>query len=127
MLEHFDRVGISRPYDPAMDDFYEIQPRAGEIVLEKHRYSPFMGTAFDHILRAAEVKTLILAGMAANVCVESTARDGFMMDYHIVLPEDLTAGTSPEAKEMTLSNIRSFFGEVTTSDEVISAWTQVGP
>lgn len=124
LLEQFNREGISRPYDRRMDDFYEIVPLSDEIVLEKHRYSAFMGTSFDHILRASNIKTLIITGVATNVCVESTARDGFMMDYHIVLPAELTAGVSPEIKKMSLYNIGTFFGEISSAADIEKTWAE---
>jgi len=65
------------------------------------------------------MRTLILTGVATNVCVESTARDGFMMDYHIVVPSGLTSGVSDEAKKMSLYNIGTFFGEVVESDRIL--------
>jgi ureidoacrylate peracid hydrolase len=60
--------------------------------------------------------------VATNVCVESTARDGFMMDYHIVILSDLTAGVSEEAKQMSLYNINTFFGEVVESERILEIW-----
>jgi ureidoacrylate peracid hydrolase len=54
--------------------------------------------------------------------VESTARDGFMMDYHIVIPSDLTAGVSDRAKEMSLFTLQTFFGEVVESGHILQTW-----
>ena len=62
--------------------------------------------------------------MATNVCVESTARDGFMMEYHIVVPSDLTAGVTERVKEMSLLNINTFFGEVVLSERIVKAWRE---
>jgi hypothetical protein len=45
-----------------------------------------------------------------------------MMDYHIVVPSDLTSGVSGQAKEMSLFNIGTFFGEVVDSGGIVSAW-----
>ena len=122
VVEHYTRAGMIRPHDPRNEEFYEITPESSDIILPKHRYSAFIGTPLDAILRANEVKTLILTGVATNVCVESTARDGFMLDYHIVLPSDLTAGVNDQAKQTSLLNIATFFGEVVESDRILSAW-----
>ena len=122
VVEHYTRAKMIRPYDPQNEEFYKIAPEPGDIIVPKHRYSAFIGTPLDAILRANEIKTLILTGVATNVCVESTARDGFMLDYHIVLPSDLTAGVNDQAKQMSLFNIATFFGEVVESDRILSAW-----
>jgi ureidoacrylate peracid hydrolase len=122
VVEHYTRAKMIRPFDPRNEDFYQITPEPDDIVLRKHRYSAFIGTPLDAILRASGIKTLILTGVATNVCVESTARDGFMLDYHIVLPSDLTAGVNDQAKQMSLFNINTFFGEVVESDSIVSAW-----
>jgi ureidoacrylate peracid hydrolase len=121
-LEHYQRLGIERHYDPAYSDFYEVIPAEGELVIPKYRHSGFVSTYLEQFLRISNVKTLILTGLATNVCIESTARDGFARDYHIVVPEDLTEGTSFEAKKWSLININSFFGEIIKSEDLLRCW-----
>lgn len=121
-LEQYKRLGINRQYDPAFSEFYEVVPKEGEVVIPKYRHSAFVSTYFDQFLRIRQIETLILTGLATNVCVESTARDGFARDYHIVIPEDLTEGTSPEAKKWSLNNINSFFGEIVQSQDLLKCW-----
>jgi ureidoacrylate peracid hydrolase len=107
-------------------DFYEIKPQPGDLVVQKHRYSAFIETELETILRARGIETLVTTGIASNVCVESTARDGFMKDYYIVFPEDASATTSAEAHEATLRNIRDYFGVVVPAAEVIGTWSRLG-
>lgn len=107
-------------------DFYEVAPEPGEVVVNKHRYSAFVNTRLDSILRSQKIETLIMTGVSTNVCVESTARDGFMLDYHIVLLRDACASYSTQAHEMTIKNIEGYFGEVTDTREVISLWERAG-
>jgi ureidoacrylate peracid hydrolase len=106
-------------------DFYKLTPLATEPVIRKHRYSAFVRTELDQILQAAGIKTLILAGVTTNVCVESTARDGFMRDYYIVFLSDCTATFSQEVHETTLGNITRHFGTVATSSEIIGVWQRL--
>jgi len=73
-------------------------------------------------LRSKGIRTLIMSGVATNVCVETTSRDGFMKDYYIVLLKDCTAGTSEELHNNTLQNISRFFGEVVDSSDIIRCW-----
>ena len=122
MQEHYERVGLASPRDPSYSDFYEIVPVEGEVVIPKYRYSGFVSTYLDQYLRASGTKTLVVTGLATNVCVESTIRDGFMRGYAIVVPADMTEGTSPEAKEWSLKTIDTFFGEVVNSEDLLKCW-----
>jgi ureidoacrylate peracid hydrolase len=70
------------------------------------------------------VRTLLLGGIATNVCVESTARQGYMMDYQIQFVADCCAAYSLEEHEAALRNIRQHFGEVVTTQEVLDAWAE---
>lgn len=103
-------------------DFYKVKPLPEDIIVVKHRYSAFINTRLDSVLRTLKIKTLIMAGVSTNVCVESTARDGFMLDYDIVFLSDCTAAYSKEAHEMTLKNIDQYFGTVCQSHQVINSW-----
>lgn len=122
MAEHYERVGLKRKLDSSYSEFYGITPMEGDIIIPKYRYSGFVSTYLDKFLRSNGIKTLVLTGLATNVCVESTARDGFMLDYNIVVPEDLTEGTSMEAKKWSLFNINTFFGEVVNSKDLLTSW-----
>jgi ureidoacrylate peracid hydrolase len=103
-------------------DFYKVRPTEKDVIVTKHRFSAFQDTDLDLILRSQGVRTLIMTGIATNVCVESTARDGFFRDYYIAFTSDCTATFSKEDHEGTLKNIRRFFGEVVSADEVASCW-----
>jgi len=107
-------------------EFWGVQPRPDEPIVNKQRYSAFWGTRLDSILRTLKRETLILAGVATNVCVESTARDGVFLDYHVVFLSDCTAsGDGPAAHEATLENMRRHFGRVATAAEVVACWQPV--
>lgn len=103
-------------------EFYAVSPRPDEPVVSKHRYSAFIDTNLDLILRSTGIRTLIMTGVATNVCVESTARDGFMKDYYIVFVGDCTATATKEDHEATLRNIQTGFGVVANAEELIAAW-----
>ena len=105
-------------------DFYgDISPQPGEPVVTKHRYSAFHNTDLDSILRAHGTRTIVLTGVATNVCVETTAREGFVRDYYVVLVSDGTATYSPDDHAATLRNIDRFFGEVTSIADIVSVWS----
>lgn len=104
-------------------DFYDgVKPLPKEIVVNKHRFNAFMDTDLDLILRSKGIRTLIMTGATTNVCVESTARDGFMRDYYIVLLKDCTAAYYEEAHKSALNNIEFSFGQVLNSNDVLNCW-----
>ncbi|WP_275228653.1 pyrimidine utilization protein B [Novosphingobium album (ex Liu et al. 2023)] len=92
-----------------------LRPAPGDIRVHKPRYSAFFNSQLDSILRARGIRTLIFAGIASNVCVESTLRDGFHLEYFGVLLEDATHHLGPDfTREATLYNVEKFFGWVST-------------
>ncbi|WP_367156778.1 pyrimidine utilization protein B [Acinetobacter sp. FL] len=91
----------------------ELQPVTGDIVIDKPRYSGFFNTSLDSVLRARGIRNLLFTGIATNVCVESTLRDGFFLEYFGVLLDDACYQAGPrEAHEATLYNVETFFGWV---------------
>ncbi|MBI4491448.1 MAG: cysteine hydrolase [Chloroflexi bacterium] len=105
--------------------FYELEPQPGEIVVTKHRYSGFVGTNLDLILRSKGIKSLLMAGVATSVCVESTARDAFMLDYYVVLVEDCCGSSDARTHANAIEHFDHYFGVVTRADEVIAAWERL--
>jgi ureidoacrylate peracid hydrolase len=99
-----------------------LTPHPGELVITKSRYSGFVGTPLDAELRSRGIRTLLMAGIASNVCVESTLRDAYFHEYWPVMIEDATmpAG-SPEIQRATVYNVTTFFGWVSTAAEVAGA------
>lgn len=102
--------------------FFEVAPLPGETVVAKHRYSAFVNTRLDSVLRSARIETLVMAGVTTNVCVESTARHGYMLDYHIALVADCCAAFSPAEHDMALKNIDGYFGSVMNADRLLETW-----
>jgi ureidoacrylate peracid hydrolase len=97
----------------------ELAPLPGDIVVTKTRYSGFAGTTLDAQLRVRGIQYLFFAGIATNVCVESTLRDSYFLDYWPILLAD---GTMPaggrSAYEATMFNVESFFGWTVCSDDL---------
>jgi ureidoacrylate peracid hydrolase len=105
--------------------FYKLKPQPGDVIVNKHRYNAFYQTDLDLILRAKGIRTLIMTGVATNVCVETTAREGFMRDYYIVFLRDCTATMSEELHNSALKNISLFFGDVVGFEDVIKCWENI--
>jgi ureidoacrylate peracid hydrolase len=100
-------------------EFYKVKPLAGDCIVTKHRFSGFVGTDLDLVLRSQGIETLLMTGVATNVCVETTARDGFNRDYRIILVEDCCAAFSEGEHASTITNISKYFGIVTSSEVLV--------
>ena len=100
---------------------YEGLPRPldSEVLIEKHRYSAFYQTDLELHLRNMGIDTLFITGLNSNICCQTTARDGFMRDFKIVMVSDGTAAQPAELHEPGLLEILVAFGRVLSSDEVI--------
>ena len=72
-------------------DFIGPQPRAGEAVFSKTRFSAFAGTGLADQLHAQGVDTLVLAGLTTECCIQSSAWDAFERDFHVFIAEDACA------------------------------------
>jgi ureidoacrylate peracid hydrolase len=103
-------------------ELYELRPEPGDAIVVKHRYSPFVGTNIDYLLRARQRKSLLVTGVATNICVESVLRDGFMHDYHVVLVEDCAGAYSERAHQSTVENVKAFLGRVVDSKALLARW-----
>ncbi|KQN56773.1 pyrimidine utilization protein B [Erwinia sp. E602] len=100
----------------------QLTPGPGDIVLPKPRYSGFFNTALDSMLRSRGIRHLVLTGIATNVCVESTLRDGFFLEYFGIVLEDATHQAGPAfAQQAALFNIETFFGWVSDVSSFCSA------
>ena len=106
-------------------DFYELRPAAGDAVIDKHHFSGFCNTSLDRELRARGVRTLVMTGVATNVCVDSTLREGFFLGYNIVVAEDCVGSNSRAGHEGTLATVRNNIGAVVDSTALIDTFQRL--
>ncbi|EZQ11459.1 pyrimidine utilization protein B [Acinetobacter sp. Ver3] len=101
----------------------ELVPAPQDIVIEKPRYSGFFNTALDSMLRVRGIRNLVFVGIATNVCVESTLRDGFFLEYFGVALDDACHQAGPkEAHVASMYNIKTFFGWVSDTESFVSSF-----
>ena len=106
----------------------ELKPVPGDIVLHKTRYSGFFNSQLDSVLRSRGVRHLVFVGIATNVCVESTLRDGFFLEYFGTVLEDATHQAGPDfVQKAALYNIETFFGWVSNTADFKGAVGQMSP
>ena len=97
-----------------------LEVEAGDTKVVKTRYSAFVGNSsnLDAVLRARGIDTILITGVATNVCCESTARDGMMLGFRTVMLSDGNAAFTQENHEHCLKNFMLTFGDVQTCAEV---------
>lgn len=87
---------IAKLLQPAKDDYFVLKPK----------HSGFFSTTLDTLLEYLQVETLILTGLAANICVLFTANDAYMRDFKLLVPADCVASNTPEENEYALEQMR---------------------
>jgi ureidoacrylate peracid hydrolase len=103
-----------------------LAPQPGDITLHKTRYSAFFNSQLDQILRARGIRNIVFVGIATNVCVESTLRDGFHLEYFGVMLEDATHHLGPDfTRQATVYNVEKFFGWVSTVADFCGSFGQI--
>jgi ureidoacrylate peracid hydrolase len=103
-----------------------LAPQPGDIVLAKTRYSAFFNSQLDSTLRARGIRNIVFVGVATNVCVESTLRDGFHLEYFGVMLEDATHHLGPDfVQAASVYNVEKFFGWVSTVADFCGTFGQI--
>ena len=100
----------------------ELKPREGDIVVKKQKHDGFIGTNLDIILRTLGAKYLFFVGAATNICVESTLRHAFSLDYFPVLVSDAVSPVGSNiTQDATILNVLSTFGWVANAEALLRA------
>jgi len=89
-------------------------------IVRKHRYSAFFETDLEEILHRNGIKTLVIVGVATNICVMHTASDAFMRGFSVVVPHDCTATVGEYEQNYALYHIKKVLcGKVLPSDRIL--------
>ncbi|AXF12927.1 isochorismatase (plasmid) [Paraburkholderia graminis] len=102
--------------------FYKVVPDSGDQVVWKQRYSAFVGTGFEHLLRAQGVDTLVICGLTTECCVDSTVRDAFQRDWLVVVAGDACGAYRGDFHHHTLEVLAENFAVVLNTDEIVGTW-----
>ena len=122
---NMERGGIGAGSDAVkLSPRLDVQP--SDIVLFKPRYGAFTGTDLDLILRSKGIDTVIIGGIATNVCCDTTAREANMRDYKVFFLSDGTGNrglanlTADQVKAAVLATLEFAFAQVITVDGMIA-------
>lgn len=103
-----------------------LAPKPGDIRVHKTRYSAFFNSQLDSVLRSRGIRAIVFVGIASNVCVESTLRDAFHLEYFSVMLADATHHLGPDfVHQATLYNVETFFGWVSSVADFCGAVGQM--
>jgi nicotinamidase-related amidase len=98
------------------------KPLPDEAIIDKPCYDGFQDSMLDVTLRHLGARTCLYAGFASNVCVEATARHGFVLGYYTVLVTDATAGDSASGHTACLQQWQAYYGPLMTTDSLERVW-----
>ena len=102
-----------------------LDVKRGDIVLEKPRFGSFHGTDLELILRSRDINTLIISGIATNVCCETTAREANVRDFRVFFLSDGTATfgigdlSAEDIQRVTCATLGFAFAQVLSVDDMI--------
>ena len=101
----------------------EVAPRAGEWVVTKRRFSAFVDTRLELLLRSNGLRSVCVAGVTTPCCVESTVRDASMRDYHVVVAREAVAAPARLARlhAASLESMSLFFADCRPLSEILAA------
>lgn len=117
-----ERTGLTCRTGTWGSEFFEIQPGPKEPVVTKNRFSAFVGTNLDLLLRTRGIRSLLLAGVTTETCVESTLRDGLFLEYYVSLVEDCAASYNQDAHSASVDAVANNFGTVVRSGQLLDFW-----
>ena len=108
--------------DPGHHLYAALDKHESDLCVWKTRFSPFVSGSsnLESMLRARQVRNLLVVGTATNMCCESTARDAMMLDYRVAMVADACAARYDEDHLAGLTSFYQSFGDVRQTDDVIS-------
>ncbi len=103
--------------------FPDFAPQPEDTIVKEHWCSSgFANTDLDYLLKQKGISHIILIGLIANTCIESTARFGVELGYHVTLVSDATAAFTPEALHAAHHiNGPSFAHAILRTSELVAA------
>jgi nicotinamidase-related amidase len=100
---------LAEQLSPEEDDYFVLKPK----------HSGFFSTTLDTLLDYLSARTLILTGVAANICVLFTANDAYMRDFNLVIPSDCVASNTAEENEHAMKLMEQVLkADTTVSDKL---------
>lgn len=93
----------------------------GDTIVEKNKDSGFYETDLDERLKELGVDTVAITGMQTQICVQTTAADGFFRGYNVIVPSDAVVSAREEDQARALEWLRSYCATIMTTEELVAA------
>ncbi|MFG1955462.1 cysteine hydrolase family protein [Micromonospora sp. NPDC048830] len=100
----------------------QLTPHENDLVVEKSRFSAFFDTPLAGELRDRQVETVVFTGVTSNGCVDLSVRDGFQHGFAVVGVADAVGGFQRQLHDAAIGNWQRRYGEVLTTDQMMSRW-----
>lgn len=104
----------------------ELQPQPEDYVLVKKRRSAFYSTELDFHLRTLGIDTVAIGGVATDLGVENTVRDGWDRDYNLIVVSDISAAYPPTAHDYAINSVFPRMARIMTTDQILDQLQQGG-
>jgi nicotinamidase-related amidase len=102
----------------------EFGPAASDVVLHRwHGVGPMGGTDLNAVLRNLGVTTIVAVGVSVNIAITNLVMDSVNAGYRVVVPRDAVAGIPADYADAIIDNTISLLAMVTTTSDLIAAWT----
>jgi ureidoacrylate peracid hydrolase len=105
---------------PGAEVIPELQPRPEDYVIPKHRWSAFVGTHLNILLRGLGIDTVLLAGGSTDLGVLATAYSARDLGYHLIVLRDACQTHRPGAQEFCMDRLFPRMARVMTVEQAIS-------
>lgn len=92
-----------------------------DIIMQKRKDSGFYETNLHEVLQENEIDTVMLGGMQAQICIQTTGADAYFRGYNVIAVSDCITSTLEEDKQRALDWIQGYCGKVMSSDKIIDA------
>lgn len=102
----------------------ELKPEAGDYVLVKKRRNAFHQTELDFHLRARNITTVAIGGVATDLGVENTVRDAWDRDYNVIVLEDISVAVPPAAHDYAISSVFPRMARIMSTDRFLAELEQ---
>lgn len=119
------KMGIFAPDTWGGEWHPDFTPQKGDLICTEHwGSSGFANTNLDTLLKQKGITRLILIGLIANTCLESTGKYAVELGYHVTLVRDATAAASPEAMRCAHDiNGPTYAHAIVTSADIVATLT----
>lgn len=131
LLHEIPQLPADRPMfqpgsTPPPAEMSELVPEAGyqpgtDVLITKRQWGAFTGTNLDQALRRRGIKTIVMAGIATNFGVESTARSAQELGYALVFAEDAMSTMGAEMHAFATKTLFPIMGQVRSAEEIETA------